>query len=81
MAKINEKLNICFSVSGAVKQQITILNGEKPENFFKKIKQFRYLTSISGSEIMDVHDNFKIVGTIDDQNTTDETEYFDFEME
>jgi len=78
---MSNKLNICFSVNGAVKQQITILNGEAPEEFFKKIKRCRYLTSISGSEIMDVHDDMKVVGTIDDQDVTNETEYFDFEME
>lgn len=77
---MSDKLNISFSVNGAVKQQITILNGEAPKKFFEKMKRFRYLTSISGGDILDIN-NMKVVGTIDDQDTMEQTEYFDFEME
>jgi hypothetical protein len=75
------ELNISFSLNGSVKQKITILNGDEPKKFFKKMKMFSYLTSLSGSEILDLNDNMKVVGTIDDQYTNEETEFFDFEME
>lgn len=64
-------INISFAVNGSVSQQIDILNGEEPQIFFEKLKRGDYLTTISGDVIYDLENDFKVVGTINDQSTLD----------
>jgi len=75
------ELELSFAVNGSVRQTIEILTDEKPEVFFKKVENNDYLTSISGKDVLDINNNFKIVGKVVDQETLDDTEYIDFEKE
>lgn len=78
-------LDLKFEINGGVSQRINILTDETPEQFFKKIEDGDYLTSINRKTVIDVNDmstgNFKEVGIIEDQVCLDDTEYDDFEME
>ena len=74
-------LDFKFAVNGMVSQRVHILTNETPEEFFKKIETGDYLTSISSKTILDLNNDFKEVGIIEDQQTLDDTEYVDMEME
>jgi len=74
-------LDFKFAINGGVSQRVHILTDETPKQFFKKIEDGDYLTSISSKSILDLENDFKEVGIIEDQTTLDDTEYDDFEME
>ena len=65
-----KKLNINFIVNASVNQEITILNGMEPQEFFDNIESGDFLTSISSDDILSLP-NLKKVGKITGRDTID----------
>jgi len=77
-------LDLQFMINGGVSQRIHILTDETSEQFFKKIEDGDYITSINRKTVIStelVEGDFKEVGIIEDQSTLDDTEYDEFEIE
>ena len=65
-----KKLNINFIVNASVNQEITILNGMEPQEFFDNIESGDFLTSISSDDILSLP-NLEKVGEITGRDTID----------
>lgn len=76
---IMSTLSIRFDFTGSFTQEIKILNGEDPKDFFQKIRSFKYLTSASGKDIIKAENGEK-VGSIEDQDTCDGSDIDGFEL-
>lgn len=72
-------MEILFNINGGIIQSITKFTDESDLDFFNKIKSGEYVVSIISKKVYKVGP-FDIVGTVYDQEVTDDTEYTDFEL-
>ena len=77
----NPELHINFIIGGDINQTIEITNGEEPLEFFEKLKNGTYLTSLFGGKVHEVTaDGIKEVGEVKWSEVGDSTEFSDFDL-
>jgi transcriptional regulator of NAD metabolism len=78
---MSNRIDINFCIGGDITQTIQILNNDSRREFFEKLKNGTYLTSLFEGTVMDVTNKLEVVGQVLDSSVGDSTEYFDWEWQ
>jgi len=68
-----------FDMSGSVTQTVRILSDDSPEQFFEKLQEGEYWTTLATPHFTVLNLNGDVVGEIEDTEIMSHTEYNEFE--